>query len=161
MCSKNVKNFCSAGSGAIVTYETFTLPTVEIKFPSNPGEDFDANFVVRANPATPGMLPGITFTRIGNIVTLLIPQFKGDLAIGNTAGLMRIVTAGDIPSRFIPVNSINYPIDAWNNSSYINANQDHADLVIGLSGTIDLIARSFLWDGNCGLGYDLSVSWLV
>jgi len=74
---------------------------------------------------------------------------------------MRIVTAGDIPSRFVPVNSINYPVDAWNNGTYINVNQDHADLVIGMSGTIDLISRSYLWNGSSGLGYDLSVTWLV
>jgi len=81
-CSKNVKNYCGgSGSGSVVTYETYTLLTQEIKFPNVVGEGFSANFQVRGVPSPDGLLPGITLTRIGNIVTLLIPQFKGDLAL--------------------------------------------------------------------------------
>lgn len=161
---KSIINEEPRGSGSSsysTPFETYRL-TQEIKFPMVVGEGFSTDYEVRDAPVLPvGTLPGITLTKIGSIVHLMIPSFHGTLLIGNATSLMRIVTTGDIPDRFLPNFRCSWPVDAYNNSGLINVNQDHADLEVDTSGNVDLSSKSFFWDGNAGLNHDVHVSWRV
>lgn len=153
---------CSGGGG--VSYETYNLASQEIKFPLVPGEGITTNFQIRgsATGVTPGWLSGIKLTKIANVVHLLIPAFQGNMTIGNTTSLMRLVTAGDYPVQFKPTYSLNYMIDAINGATFVSASQNGVDLEVDQAGNIDLSAKSFFWNGpNCGLSYDISVSWII
>ncbi len=153
---------CSDGGGA--SYETYNLAPQEIKFPLSVGEGITTNFQIRGSTTgvTPGFLSNIQMTKIGNTVHLLIPAFQGNMTIGNTTSLMRLVTSGDYPVQFKPTYSLNYMIDAINNASFVSSSQNGVDLEIDQAGNIDLSAKSFFWNGpNCGLSYDISVSWII
>ena len=162
--AKNITNqegggFGSGSSGPASDYITLTA---EIKFPSAMTEGFNTDYVVRDSPILPaGTLAQIKFTKVANVVHMTIPSFHGSMLVGNATSIMRIVTVGDLPDRFLPRFRTNWPIDAYNNGGLINVNQDHADLVVNADGNIDLISRSFLWNGNSGLFYDLTASWHV
>lgn len=156
---------CSGG-GSSPSYETYSMPAQQIKFPLVVGEGIDTSFSVRgtATGITPGWLPAgsIKFTKIGNVVTLIIPAFQGTMTIGNTTSLMELVTTGDVPPQFIPTYSLNYVVDGINNATFVSASQNGIDLVVESSGSIHLSSRSFFWNGpNCGLSYDICVSWII
>lgn len=158
----NSDDLCDCGGSGSIDYETYTLAPQEIKFPLAPGEGITTNFTIRgSSTGIPGWLPGIKLTKIGNTVHLLIPAFRGDLSIGNTTSLIRLVTAGDYPSQFQPTYSLNYVIDAWNDGILIGVNGDHADLNVDAAGNIDMSSKSFLWNHNVGLSKDISVSWII
>lgn len=160
----NDDNNCECGGSGNLSYETYSLSPQEIKFPLAPGEGITTNFQIRGSTTgvTPGFLSGIRFTKIGNTVHLIIPAFQGNMTIGNTTSLMRLVTSGDYPVQFKPTYSINYMIDAINNATFVSASQNGVDLEIDQAGNIDLSSRSFFWNGpNCGLSYDISVSWII
>ena len=162
--SKNIINEISSGSGSstyATQFDRYRL-TQEIKFPLAVGEGFGVGYEVRDAPVIPaGTLAGITFLKVGSIVHMMIPAFHGPLLFGNSTSLMRIVTTGDIPDRFLPNFRCSWPVDALNNGGLINVSQDHADLEIDTSGNVDLSSKSFFWDGNAGINNDLHVSYLV
>lgn len=160
----NDDNNCDCGGSGNLSYETYGLSPQEIKFPLAPGEGITTNFQIRGSSTgvTPGFLSGIKLTKIGNVVHLIIPAFQGNMSISNVTGLMRLVTAGDVPSQFLPAYSLNYTVDAINNASFVSSSQDGCDLEIDRFGNIDLSARSFYWAGvNCGLSYDVSISYII
>lgn len=160
----NDDNNCDCSGGGSVAYETYGLAPQEIKFPLAPGENIKTKFKIRGSTTgvTPGFLSGIKFTKIGNVVHLLIPSFTGTMSIGNTTSLMELVTAGDVPSQFIPTYSLNFMIDAINGGTLVSASQNGVDLVVEASGSIHLSARSFFWNSVvCGLSYDISVSYII
>ena len=163
--SKNIINQepTSTGGSSSVTYSSDTLTaTQEIKFPLNVTEGYNTDFKVRNIPVSPpGTLAGVKFTKQGNVVHMTIPSFYGSLLVGNVTSTIRIVTVADIPARFLPVSDVSWPINAWNTASLINSSQDSADLVVSSNGNVDLISRSFLWNGIAGLLFDVSVSWHV
>lgn len=162
----NSDSDCDCSGSGSLDYETYNMPACQIKFPLVMGEGITTSFTVRgtATGITAGWLPAgsIKFTKIGNVVTLLIPAFQGNMSISNVTGLMRLVTAGDVPSQFLPAYSLNYTVDAINNASFVSSSQDGVDLEIDRFGNIDLSARSFYWAGvNCGLSYDVSISYII
>lgn len=165
--AKNVKNFNgtlgSGGSGTVVTYEFFEVPTQTIAFTLNPSEFFVVNFYYRGifvPPGQIGQLPEIKLVKIGNLVTLYIPSFYGNLNIGNNQSVMSLVTPGVIPTRFLPKYNVSMPVNARNGGGLISGGQDFADLVITNDGFVNLISRTFLWNGSVGIEYDISISWI-
>lgn len=141
--------------------DVYDVQPQTIKFILNPSVFISSDWYVRGVVSTDlGVLPGIKLVKIGNLVTLHIPAFYGTLTNGNNQSVMTIVTAGDIPSRFLPKYDISIPVDARNAGGLISTIKDFADLVVTTDGYVNLISRTFLWNLSVGTDYDLSLSWV-
>lgn len=163
--SKNIINQEPSGTSAgssLTSAPDIVRLTQEVKFPLNISEGYDTDFKVRGLPvAPPGTVTEIKLTKISDVVHLTIPSFYGTLLIGNVTNTIRIITAGDIPARFLPKAPLSWSINGYNTASLVNSTQDFSDLRIDELGNVDLISLTYLWNQVSGLRYDVSVSWHV
>ena len=164
--AKNVKNFNGSfgggGSGTVVTYEEYSLAPQQIQF-NDPAEDITSNWKVReVVGAVSGEIDGIKVIKIGNMVNMHIPAFTGTKN-GSASEVITIVNGGELPSRFYPISwTYQYGVNAWNNSTFLSAGQNFADIVVNSSnGSVELVARTLNWQGNCGLKSSVTLTWQI